>query len=378
MGGTVYANGFLFERPCHRRFLGASLIPKGYRIAKKSEIEKIFSHKFLPKVNHESDINTYRNALGFEYSVDNHSNNPISFYTYENTNIYDEQTYFPIFLKNYYISKSYDNILFYASSNISDLEYFNNWGSYYLLVKMTDEEKQVAYLRKYLEKDKLEEGIALLKKGIPVQYIVGNVDFYGNIIRVDKNVLIPRFETELLVDKTIKRINKYFNNKLIRILELGTGSGCIAISLKKEINSIIDAIDISKEALSVAIDNAKINNVDINFMLADMTTYKDKKYDVIISNPPYIKEDELIMDMVKDNEPNIALYADDNGLYYYKKIIDNINYLTNDKYLICFEIGYTQGKYIEEYAKDNLSDITVSIEKDYNDRDRFIFITNIK
>ena len=105
---------------------------------------------------------------------------------------------------------------------------------------MTDEEKQVAYLRKYLEKDKLEEGIALLKKGIPVQYIVGNVDFYGNIIRVDKNVLIPRFETELLVDKTIKRINKYFNNKLIRILELGTGSGCIAISLKKEINSIID------------------------------------------------------------------------------------------------------------------------------------------
>ena len=243
---------------------------------------------------------------------------------------------------------------------------------------MTDETKQVAYLRKYLEKDKLEGGIALLKKGIPVQYIVGNVDFYGNIIRVDKNVLIPRFETELLVDKTIKRINKYFNNKLIRILELGTGSGCIAISLKKEINSIIDAIDISKEALSVAIDNAKINNVDINFMLADMTTYKDKKYDVIISNPPYIKEDELIMDMVKDNEPNIALYADDNGLYYYKKIIDNINYLTNDKYLICFEIGYTQGKYIEEYAKDNLSDITVSIEKDYNDRDRFIFITNIK
>ena len=233
------------------------------------------------------------------------------------------------------------------------------------------------YLEKYY-KGNIIDAYKRLESGEPVQYIVGNVDFYGNKININKNVLIPRFETELLVDKTIKRINKYFNNKLIRILELGTGSGCIAISLKKEINSIIDAIDISKEALSVAIDNAKINNVDIHFMLADMTTYKDKKYDVIISNPPYIKEDELIMDMVKDNEPNIALYADDNGLYYYKKIIDNINYLTNDKYLICFEIGYTQGKYIEEYAKDNLSDITVSIEKDYNDRDRFIFITNIK
>ena len=138
--GTVYANGFLFESPHHRRFLGASLIPKGYRIAKISEIEALFSHKFLSKVNHESDINTYRNALGFEYSVDNHSNKPISFYTYENTNIYDEQTYFPVFLKNYYISKDYDNISFYANNNIADLEYFNNWGSYYLLVKMTDEE----------------------------------------------------------------------------------------------------------------------------------------------------------------------------------------------------------------------------------------------
>ena len=140
IGDTVYANGFLFESPYHRRFLGATLIPKGYRIAKISEIEKIFSHKFLSKVNHNPDINTYRNALGFEYSVDNHSNKPISFYTYENTNIYDEQTYFPIFLKNYYISKSYDNISFYANNNIADLEYFNNWGSYYLLVKMTDEE----------------------------------------------------------------------------------------------------------------------------------------------------------------------------------------------------------------------------------------------
>ena len=140
IGDTVYANGFLFESPYHRRFLGATLIPKGYRIAKISEIEKIFSHKFLSKVNHNPDVNTYRNALGFEYSVDNHSNKPISFYTYENTNIYDEQTYFPIFLKNYCISKSYDNISFYANNNIADLEYFNNWGSYYLLVKMTDEE----------------------------------------------------------------------------------------------------------------------------------------------------------------------------------------------------------------------------------------------
>ena len=138
--GTVYANGFLFESQYHRRFLGASLIPKGYRLAKKSEIEKVFSHKFLPKINNSPDVDTYRNALGFEYSVDNHTNKPVSLYTYESTNIYDEQTYFPIFLKNYYISKNYDNISFYANNNIADLEYFDDWGSYYLLVKMTDKE----------------------------------------------------------------------------------------------------------------------------------------------------------------------------------------------------------------------------------------------
>lgn len=243
---------------------------------------------------------------------------------------------------------------------------------------MNDEEKQILYLEKYLDADKLEDGIRMLKEGIPVQYIVGNVDFYGNIIKVNKDVLIPRFETELLVEKAIKRIHKYFDNKLVNILDLGTGSGCIAISLKKEINSKIDAVDISRKALLVASDNARLNGVEINFICDDMVNYKDGKYDVIISNPPYIKDDEPIMDVVKNNEPNIALYAKDDGLYYYKRIIDNINYLVNDRYLICFEIGYTQGKAIITYAKNVLGDITVSVEKDYNERDRFLFITNIE
>lgn len=243
---------------------------------------------------------------------------------------------------------------------------------------MNDYEKQIIYLKKYLDDDKLEKGIKMLKEGMPVQYIVGNVDFYGNIIKVNKDVLIPRFETELLVEKTIKMINKYFGNKLVNILEMGTGSGCIAISLKKELNSRIDALDISNDALLVASDNAKENGVDINFICSDMVSYKSSGYDVIISNPPYIKEDEPIMDIVKNNEPNIALYAKDDGLYYYKRIIDNVNYLVNDRYLICFEIGYTQGNAIMEYAYSVLRDINVFIEKDYNDRDRFLFITNIK
>ena len=147
------------------------------------------------------------------------------------------------------------------------------------------------YLEKYLPKEKLEEGKLRLKKGEPVQYIVGNVDFYGNKINVNKNVLIPRFETEELVEKTINYIKKYFGKK-IDIVDLGAGSGCIAITLKKEIDCNMDAVDISSDALSVARENAKINNVDINFYEGDMLKPLNKKYDVIISNPPYISYNE--------------------------------------------------------------------------------------
>jgi len=244
-------------------------------------------------------------------------------------------------------------------------------------------QSDIEYLKKYIKENNLDENyynekLKELENGIPVQYAIGNVDFYGNIIKVNKNVLIPRFETELLVEKTIKKIKNYFQNQKIDIIDLGTGSGCIAISLKKEINSNIDALDISKEALEVAKYNAKTNQVEINFINQDMANYKEKKYDVIISNPPYIKEDEEIMEIVKNNEPHIALYAKDNGLYFYKKIIENIPSITKDKYLVCLEIGYTQSTEIVEIAKQNLTDINISVEKDLSGKDRFIFITNIK
>ena len=124
---------------------------------------------------------------------------------------------------------------------------------------MTD----IDYLKKYLSSDKLDEGIERLKNKEPVQYIVGNVNFYGNLIKVNKNVLIPRFETEELVEYTINYIKKIFNKK-ISIVDLGTGSGCIAITLKKEIASNITAIDISSEALEVARENAKKMKLKLN------------------------------------------------------------------------------------------------------------------
>ena len=183
---------------------------------------------------------------------------------------------------------------------------------------MTD----IEYLKKYYNGD-INNALKRLEMGEPVQYIVGNVDFFGYKINVDKRVLIPRFETEELVENTIKYIKKYFSLP-VDILEVGTGSGCISIALKKELEKInITASDISSDALEVAISNAKENNADINFVNTDIYKGINKKFDCIISNPPYISKNEKIMDIVYNNEPHLALFADNNGLYFFEEIIKN-------------------------------------------------------
>jgi release factor glutamine methyltransferase len=239
---------------------------------------------------------------------------------------------------------------------------------------MTEEE----YLKKYLHpEDNLEEALKRLKAGEPVQYIVGDTEFYGNIIKVNKNVLIPRPETEELVEKTIKLIKETFKDNL-SIIDIGTGSGCIPIALKKELpNSTITAVDISKEAIEVAKENAIINNVSINFIKSNLFKEVKGKYDVIISNPPYIREDEQIMDIVKNNEPHLALYAKDNGLYFYKEILKEATKYLKDKYLIAFEIGEEQGQDIIKIAKEYLPESKVILEKDLRHFDRFVFITKL-
>ena len=222
----------------------------------------------------------------------------------------------------------------------------------------------------------IEEDYKKLKnENYPIQYLIGYVDFYGNKINVNNNVLIPRYETEYLVEKTINYSKKIFNKK-IKILDIGTGSGCIAISLAKELNSEVTAIDISKKALEVAVENAKENNVNINFKENDMLNGINEKYDLIISNPPYIDKNEEIMDMVDKYEPHTALYADNNGLFYYEEILKNIKKNINDKFLIAFEIGYTQGEAICSIINKYLANVKISIEKDLSNKDRYIFITN--
>lgn len=226
------------------------------------------------------------------------------------------------------------------------------------------------YLEKYGNPTK--ENIDGLNNGEPVQYIVGNVSFYGNIIDVDKRVLIPRFETEELVENTVKYIKKY-NYK--SIVDIGTGSGCIAITLKKFFPEIlVDAVDISKDALEVAKKNANKNNANINFYEGNLLEPLSKKYDVIISNPPYIAYDEEIMDIVKNNEPHIALYASNNGLYYYEEILKNVYKYINNNGLIAFEIGYNQGEEIKKLASKYLNKYDFEIKKDMTGKDRMVFI----
>ena len=169
----------------------------------------------------------------------------------------------------------------------------------------------------------IEEDYKKLLEGYPIQYLIGYVDFYGYKIYVNENVLIPRYETEYLVQKTINYSKKIFNDKL-DILDLGTGSGAISIVLGRELNSIVTGVDISEDALNVAKKNAIENKVSINFIKSNMLDSVEGKYDIVVSNPPYIDIDEKIMDSVKKYEPHLALYAKDNGLYFYKNILSNI------------------------------------------------------
>ena len=235
---------------------------------------------------------------------------------------------------------------------------------------MTD----IEYLKKYY-KGNIADAIERLNNGEPVQYIVGNVDFYKSNFIVNKKVLIPRFETEELVLNTINFIKEYFEEP-IKVLDIGTGSGAIAISIKKEIDGEVYATDISKEALEVAKENADRNDVKINFVNTNIYEGINEKFDVIVSNPPYIRYDEEIDDLVRKNEPHIALYADNNGLYFYEEILKNIKSILNDKYLISFEIGKDQAEDINKIREKYLPDSSILLKKDLEGRDRMIFIYN--
>lgn len=235
------------------------------------------------------------------------------------------------------------------------------------------------YLYKYLDnKEEFLDGIDRLINGEAVQYIVGNVNFYGFTMKVNPSVLIPRFETEELVNKTLGYLKKYFNYE-IDIIDIGTGSGCIAISLKKLLsNNKVTAIDISDKALELAKENARINETEINFYLSDVFSSVVGKFDLLISNPPYIDyKDPDVMEVVKNNEPSVALYASNRGLEFYEKILKDAPKYLKEKNMIALEIGMGQGEKVKSLAKQAFPNSVVKIEKDMQEKERFVFIFNL-
>ena len=218
----------------------------------------------------------------------------------------------------------------------------------------------------------INEILKKLENHYPVQYLIGNVEFLNTIINVDERVLIPRFETELLVEKTIKKI-KALNIQKPKIIDLGTGSGCIAIALKKNLSCTITGIDISNQAIEVAKENALKNQVEIEYKIENMINTNLEGYDVIISNPPYVKETEPVGEETK-YEPQNALFAKNNGLYFYEEILKNISKLSTMPKLVAFEIGMSEGEEIKSLALKYLSTKKIFIEKDLTNRNRYIFM----
>ena len=213
-----------------------------------------------------------------------------------------------------------------------------------------------------------ENIICDLKQNIPIQYILGEAHFYDLKFKVNSSTLIPRGETEELVQYILL-------HDFISVLEIGTGSGCIAISIAKNSNSKITAIDNSIEALEIAKSNAILNSVKINFVLSDVFNFSDtKKYDLIVSNPPYVLESEkIIMDKnVLDYEPHNALFVSDNDpLVYYNEIAKIATNNLNKNGLLFFEINEKYSKQIIELLS-NLNFVDIELKKDINGRDRII------
>lgn len=219
-----------------------------------------------------------------------------------------------------------------------------------------------------------------LEQRVPIQYILGYSYFYRRKFSVNHNVLIPRQETEELVDNVIKMCYKIFGKREINVVDVGTGSGAIAVTLKKECNNMkVTATDISLTALEQAKINAQIHSTNIDFFAGDMLEpllERNLKFDVIVSNPPYIAENEEVDDIVKNNEPHLALYANNNGMECYEKILKNANKILNKPGLIAFEHGYWQSDLLIRLIKTYFPIAEYEVIKDINKKDRMTIIIN--
>ena len=223
------------------------------------------------------------------------------------------------------------------------------------------------------EKQFVEEIYQKLAAHIPAQYIIGHAEFFGMQLKVDERVLIPRPETEELVELILTENPE----KNLKVLDIGTGSGAIALALaKNRPDWSVTAADISQEALELATENAKSQDLDLTFIRTDCFSEISAKYDIIVSNPPYIsRADEVEVGLnVLHSEPHLALFADEDGLAIYRRIAEDSKDYLNDGGKIYLEIGYKQGQSVPTLFMENLPEKRVRTLKDQFGQDRMVVI----
>lgn len=250
------------------------------------------------------------------------------------------------------------------------LLHFSNMDSSDLIINLNEEMPSEEYDEFLFGVDKY------ITKNIPVQHIIGYEYFFGYKFMVNSDVLIPRFETEELVANVLDLYDSIFESNKVKVVDIGTGSGCLAVTLSvEEKNMDVTATDISKEALDVA----KLNNENlggtVTFFQGDLyEPLKGQKFDILVSNPPYIPNEEYVEELVKDNEPHVALFGGKDGLDFYRKIIQGAESILNEKYLIAFEHAYDKAKELKEIIEETIKNCEIIQKKDMQGKDRMTFI----
>ena len=222
------------------------------------------------------------------------------------------------------------------------------------------------------------KGMERIMNNEPMNYVLGYSYFYGYRFIVNDGVLIPRPETEELVGLILSKYDEYFNGKSIDLCDVGTGSGAIAIALKKEEDRLnVYASDISEDALKVARLNAQNNDAQVEFFQGSMLEpfiERDIKVDILVSNPPYIKTVETIEASVYDYEPHVALFGGKDGLKFYREILENAHKVLKPKGFIFFEMGYDLKDSLSALAKEYYPESRIEVYKDINGKDRMMMI----
>jgi len=255
----------------------------------------------------------------------------------------------------------------------------------FLLMYILDENSQqfTNNISEQLSKEKEELYFSLIdkhiEKNMPLSHLAGFEYFYDRKFKVTKDVLSPRMETEELIYKVIEYI-KSINKNNIKILDLCTGSGIIGITLRKELefkSLEVVASDISEEALKVAKENAIMNEAEVKFIQSDIFENINEKFDIIVSNPPYIAyNDKITMeDNVLNYDPHLALFAEEDGMYFYREIVENAKEYLEEDGIVFFEIGYDQREKILKLANEN--GFKAEVYKDINGRDRMAILVRI-